>query len=86
MRDVVVQAADNGLSDDARVVLRREVVEHKEVTAFEPRSSLSASHSTKRALLVRANIVESSTQPVSRIAPSSVRFLPQCIDATEQWG
>jgi hypothetical protein len=40
---------------------------------------LRASHRTKRSLLVRASMVERSTQPLSRMAPKRVRFFPQFI-------
>lgn len=64
--------------NDALVVMCREVVQDQDVAGLELGKKL-ASQATKRSLLVLANIVERTTQPLSRKAPRRVRFLPQFI-------
>src|SRR6267143_2556182 len=70
-------AAGRADSDDPLVVMRREIVEQQDVTPLELGEQLLG-EPIDEALLVRAGKHRGEDdQPVSRIAPSSVRFLPQ---------
>lgn len=70
----------------ARVVVGLQVVEHENVAALQPRQQ-RVNEPGDEAVLVRCGEHGAHQHPVSRIAPSRVRFFPQFIGvrSTNSW-